>query len=375
MVKLHAVKQRFSVDDRRIIASILVVKAFLFLFAAQSYQAISGRPISGLFGWLVIWNRWDSAHYLFLAHFGYQRFGPDRLWIVYFPLFPWLIRLVRYLVSDYFLSGILVSTVCSITAALLFFRLARLDHSAKTARMAVWFLFIFPASYFLHIAYTESLFLTLLFGSFLAARTNRWIIAGVLGALASMARIDGTVLIPALATEAVIQYREHRHWRWSYLGILIIATGLFVYLWLNQSVTGSPLSFLAYQHIRFHRAIETPFEGLRSSIGMIMSRDPRTSQMVGVQEFTFTILGLVATVYCWARQRLSYGVWMIVNWLIFTSSSLVESVPRYTLALFPLFILFAQAARYPAWRIAITVWSLLYLALFSSLFVMGYWAF
>ena len=41
------------------------------------------------------------------------------------------------------------------------------------------FLLIFPTAYFLHIGYTESLFLALVLGSFLAARTDRWWLAGL----------------------------------------------------------------------------------------------------------------------------------------------------------------------------------------------------
>ena len=44
---------------------------------------------------------------------------------------------------------------------------------AAVAMRAAWFLLIFPTAYFLHIGYTESLFLALVLGSFLAARTDR----------------------------------------------------------------------------------------------------------------------------------------------------------------------------------------------------------
>jgi hypothetical protein len=98
--------------------------------------------------------------------------------------------------------------------------------------------------------------------------------------------------------------------------------------------------------------------------------------MVGWQEFLFIALGLGATVWCWLRSRASYAVWMTLNWLLWTSTSFVLSVPRYTLILFPIYILFARAARErPLWGRLITVWSLIFLALFVCLFVQGQWAF
>jgi hypothetical protein len=52
------------------------------------------------------------------------------------------------------------------------------------------------------------------------------------------------------------------------------------------------------------------------------------------------------------------------------------SVPRYTLIMFPVYLLFAHAAtRRPAVGAAIAVWSLLLLALFAAQFARGHWAF
>jgi hypothetical protein len=45
------------------------------------------------------------------------------------------------------------------------------------------------------------------------------------------------------------------------------------------------------------------------------------------------------------------------------------------LTMFPIFFLFAMLAARRLWLIAISVWSILYLAMFSSLFVWGRWAF
>ncbi len=95
--------------------------------------------------------------------------------MVFYPLFPWTIRLVAVVLNDYLVSAFLISTMASIAAGILLYRLVQLDFSQATASLAVWFLFIFPTSYFLHIGYTESLFLMLTLGCVLAARTGRWL--------------------------------------------------------------------------------------------------------------------------------------------------------------------------------------------------------
>jgi hypothetical protein len=66
---------------------------------------------------------------------------------------------------------------------------------------------------------------------------------------------------------------------------------------------------------------------------------------------------------------------MTGSWLLVVSATFIESMPRYMLTMFPIFILFALLARHRLWNALITIWSLLFLALFTGLFVRGLWAF
>ena len=97
--------------------------------------------------------------------------------------------------------------------------------------------------------------------------------------------------------------------------------------------------------------------------------------MVGVQELYFTALGFICAIASWIKLRPLYAMWMTASWLLFASVTFIESAPRYTLTLFPIFILFALWGANRFWNAVITVWSLLFLALFAALFVRGWWAF
>jgi len=109
---------------------------------------------------------------------------------------------------------------------------------------------------------------------------------------------------------------------------------------------------------------------------MIFNPNPADGQMQGVNELFFVIIGLFATVIGWQYLRNSYRVWMIANWLLLVSTSFVLSVPRYTLSLFPIFILMALAAARNWWiNVLFIVWSILFLSLFITQFVRGLWAF
>jgi len=357
------------------LAVVVCIKAVLFLFAGQSYQVSQNKTIAGLRGWLEIWNRWDAVNYLSIAQFGYSATGERQPLLVFYPLFPWTVRLLAFFTRDYLLSSLLVSTLASLVIAVVLLRLIELDYAKETAQRAVWFLFIFPTSYFLHIGYTESLFLMLVLSSVYAARMQRWLVAALFGALACMTRANGLVLGPVLVAEAAYQYWKTRRWQWQWLYILVIAIGFGGYLWLNKQVTGEAFAFMSLERQFFGKSLSLPTTGIDNAIGSLMTRAPGEAEMIGMQEVFYITLGLACTIVSWVKLRPAYSVWMTGNWLLFVSVSFVLSVPRYTLVMFPIYVLFSLLAKQRVWLAAITVWSLVYLSFFVSVFVRDGWAF
>lgn len=368
--------KKFKWLNFNVIATVLIVKFLILIFAAQSFQIMNNEPITEANWFWGLFNHWDAENYLKLAESGYAASEANKLRIVFFPLYPALVWLCSFVFRNYVLSALVVSGIASIALGLSFRELVKLDCSEKTAQLAVLFLFIFPTSYFLHVPYTESLFLALAVGCFLAARKKSWIIVGVTGALACLTRVNGLVLIFALLFEVWEEYRETRRVNRNWLFLCLIPAGFGGYLALNYFVTGDPLTFLAYQRENFHRYFRVPWEGILGTYDRISSPKPTDSQMLGMQELTFVAIGLLATIIGWRRLRKSYAVWMSLNWLLFVSTSFVLSVPRYTLIMFPIFILMAQTARRD-WQLKVffIVWSTLYLSLFLTQFVRGWWSF
>lgn len=366
-----------SLWDGRTAAFVLGVKALVLVFAAQAFTISKNERPGSFYGWLSIWNRWDAPHYLDIARMGYVTEGVESRWIVFYPLYPWLVRAATVFVRDDLAAAFLVSALASVAAGLLLYKLARLDEESSVARAAVFFMFVFPTSYFLHIGYTESLFLALALATFLAARTRRWALAGVLGALACMTRANGLALIPALAFEAWDEYRASgrrlsARWLWA----LAPAAGFGVYLAINYAVKGHPFAFLKAQDEYWYRTFAWPWDAVAASWRYWQGGTPSDALMVGWQEFFFVLLGLGLTVWAWVKMRASYAAWMTFNWLLWSCTKFVLSVPRYTLVLFPAYIIFARvSARRPEAGALIAVWSLLFLALFLARFAQGYWAF
>jgi 4-amino-4-deoxy-L-arabinose transferase-like glycosyltransferase len=358
--------------EATVLAMALAIKALVLLFGAIAYQILLNQPVVGWRGFLLLWNQWDAPHYLTLARVGYQAEGDDSLLIVFYPLFPWLIRLVSYVTGDFREAAFLVSTVASLAAAVLLYRLAALDHPRERAIQAAFFFFIFPTSFYLHIGYTESLFLALALGSFLAARTGHWPLAGVLGAAACLARINGLILVPALAVEAYLQWRQDRRWRWEWLAIGLVGMGVLGYLALNWQVTGDPFRFLHIQRDHFREEVVMPWEAFDAARRSIV-RGPEEGQTLGYQQIVFGLIALAGVIASARWLRPSYTVWMLGSFWLLANNSFPRSTMRYVLILFPLFILLAWAAERRLANVVITVWSLLFLGLFTATFVQGKW--
>ena len=308
------------------IGLILGIKVLVLTFGVQAVASMSMSHA----GWLEIWNHWDATHYLRLAETGYVAAGDSRVSLVFFPLYPWLVRGAAFFVHDYMAAALLVSGVASIATGLLLRRLVLCDESDEVARNAVWFLFIFPTSYFLHIAYRESLFLALTLGCFLAARKEGWTATGLLGAAACLARVNGLILIPALAAEVALQYRRTRRLNWRWFWIVLIPLGFPAYLWLNHHVTGDFFAFARIEQEHWYKKFASPWFGVhdvwRRSLGL------NTNE--GLNELMGIMLISVCTIWSWLRLRPSYSVWITLNWLLINSTAFVLSVPRYALALY-----------------------------------------
>jgi hypothetical protein len=393
-------------EDWIVVGWVMAIKVLVFVLAIKSYPIFWDRYLKSPRQCLDIWNHWDAVHYQQIAQFGYAATGVTKS---FYPLFPWAVRLVAYITGSYLGAGFIVSGIASIVAALILRRLVQLDYPQDVAMRSVWFFLIFPTAYFLHIGYSESLFLALALGCICAARVERWWLAGVLGAFCWMTRAPGAVLVPTLAMEAAQQYWVRRKacsrgpagrlstaqppnvdrpqaggysafpagrsaWNCQWLWIAIVPAGFAVYLLINWHVAGDPFAFLQTRKTLFVQSFAPPWHGIREAI-LNMRRNPNQAEMIGAQEVYFTALGLICTIISWIKLRPLYAVWMTGSWLLFTSVTFLQSVPRYTLTMFPVFILFALLGRNRFWNGVLTMWSLAWFTFFAILLARGWWGF
>src|SRR3989442_15600924 len=87
--------------DWELIKTILAIKFLVLALGAISFKVWQNQTFNSLLEWLNVWNRWDATHYQNIAQHGYQAIGEARFLLVFFPLYPLLVRLVAFLAGDY----------------------------------------------------------------------------------------------------------------------------------------------------------------------------------------------------------------------------------------------------------------------------------
>ena len=103
-------------EDWIVIGWVMAVKILLFVVAVESYAMLWDSYPPTLNRWFNIWDQWDFGYYQKIAEFGYEERDGS---LAFYPLFPWLLRLVAYTTGSYLAAGLIVSGIASVAAAIL----------------------------------------------------------------------------------------------------------------------------------------------------------------------------------------------------------------------------------------------------------------
>lgn len=145
--------------------------------------------------WLK-WANWDGGHFRGIAEAGYIPFQ-----VVFFPLYPILIKSLMINGIPSLWGGLIISNLSIIGALFYLYKLVNLDFEEKSAKKAIFIVLAFPTAFYFGAVYSESLFLLLTVGAFYYARQKSWLIALIFASLSAVTRLMGLVVILAVAVE------------------------------------------------------------------------------------------------------------------------------------------------------------------------------
>ncbi|MCU1579488.1 MAG: hypothetical protein JWP19_1692 [Rhodoglobus sp.] len=236
----------------RIVSTALLLGMFL-LATNEGWTFASHRDNPTFF---TFSGSWDSSFYRGIALQGYPTELPvdsrgnvlPNPW-AFLPVFPWVTRgLMAISGLDFYVAGVIVSTVFGAAAAIVLYRLLLLRTNERSALWAVILFCFGPVSFILQTAYAESLFLFLIFASLLALVARRYLVMIPAGVLAAFTRPGALALALVLAIHLIVRMRTGLLRRGEaativLAGLVIAAAGL---AWpvIADQVTGHPNAYL-----------------------------------------------------------------------------------------------------------------------------------
>ncbi len=338
---------------------------------------------------LSFWAKWDSQWYVQIARDGYWFQPLQQSNVAFFPLYPLSMRLVaKVMGGNLILAGFLVSNAALLLALIYLYRLTVLEVGDRpSAQRAVFYAAFFPTAFFFNAVYTESLFFLLTIATMYHARRQQWLAAAVFGLLAAATRNLG-VLMWALV---MWEWLRHNGWRitqayrmsawrnlWNglrrhWFELLIIAAiplGLLLYVAFLKLNFGRPFAFVEVQ-AAWNRENIGPIAVLARDLAKLM--EPQVARwyltsLLNVGAF-FLVLALVP--FIWQKLGEGYAIYVLILLLIPMASS-TQSIIRYLLPIFPIYILLGWWGRRSAVDHAILTSFAVLLGVLTSIFVNWY---
>lgn len=316
----------------------------------------------GGFGWdefLDSWKRWDALHYINLADMGYKGYEENgqHLFLVFFPLYPWMLRMLHVIIHRWEVAALFLSTFAFCVGSVFFYGVIQEEFGKKMAGRAWLLLVCYPFSFFFGGMMTESLFFCLMSAGFFYIRRHRWLIAGMIGAFCAMCRIQGILLLGVGLVEFCVTYRPIEMLR-EKRGVMFVKAfftkGIFlfltligngVYFWLNKSVEGDWMRFRIYQKEHWYHTTTWVSKCLDEIIGYL-SPDTEYEMLiyVWIPELVLFVVTMCLLLYAVRRYPLRYSAFLLVYVILNYSVTFLISGGRYMACALPAFLFLAGMA-------------------------------
>jgi len=330
-------------------AGIALVSRLLLYGLAYCMYRVLGIGSDGFLESLApLWTHWDTRHYIGIAQEWYTNVGDERLRLVFFPLYPLLMRLVSPLTGgDVFYAGLVISLLCGSAACALVYDLSYLHFGRRTAMRSAAYFLLSPLSVFLCCAYTEALFICLtLLAVCLLRRGHPWLSA-LCGFLSAFTRMPGVIVAGLLIIDLLGRIPKKEVNLRAALAclsqVMIVFGGLFLYWGVNWMVTGDPMTYLTYQRENWFQAPGSFWNSTANTVHYFLTT-------VGEGDWLYTwgfqllCMLIIYILMAFGAQRLPFDLaaYSFVYVAVVLSPTWLLSAPRYLYALCALPMLLAR---------------------------------
>ncbi len=324
------------------------------------------------------WTGWDAGHYAKVVSEGYVA-GTQP----FFPLYPFLTKIVDFIFHNARLSGFIVSNIAFLFALIILYKLVTLKFDKETAERAVLYLSIFPTTFFFICGLTEATFLLVSLLTFYYAEKEKWGLAGLFGVLTTLTRSTGFLIaVPIFLMYAIKRKMDIKNVRADIIPILLIPSGLFIFMLILILFGHHPLDFIYVGQKTWPRIFAFPLWDLGRSISTLASVNIAAffagyypvKLLLGV---ILVSIFLILSFVCIFKIDIPYGTHAALLVLFALSNParewLLYGDLRFILVAFPIFILIALYGKNKFLNYFIVTFSLILLPVLSIFNGLGGW--
>ncbi|PWU22523.1 hypothetical protein C5B42_05920 [Candidatus Cerribacteria bacterium 'Amazon FNV 2010 28 9'] len=374
----------------------------LFLCAIVVTFLFIRNPSFSLFQLQDRLGAWDGAHYIFLSQHGYVKTGDEANFIVFYPLYPLLIRANPLFVLSPYISAWSISIIGSIVGHTFFYAWADKKYGAKRARPILFLFCLSPISvYFTHV-YTEGLYLAISAAMLYFLEEKKHLLSASLGMLSSATRLVGiTSIIPYLwsfhtqLNDINLFTNHHLHLSkiksilrpqtlFPILYSVLIPVGFLTFLGINIVVFGSPTHYQLILKNHWYKEVTNPVQtyinyarGFSLQDLFINDNDHFVTQSIDV--FITLLVPFILIAYiAKERKKTEWGLvaWTLSQLYIVCAQSFWLSNTRYIALILPLYVFLERIfEKGKALYILLCILSLIVMIFCIDLFAQGAWVF
>lgn len=269
---------------------------------------------------LGVWERFDTLWYIEIAHHGYDK----PMATVFYPLYPFLIRVVSLLTQSGLVAALLISTGATFFLFYGALRLFEPDSDSSVSFRAILLWALWPASFAFFAGYPDSLVCALIVWSIVLARSDRWLSAGALGFLAGLTKALGCLAAVPLLWMA---WKQRRKEGLPAAALSFAGFGLFQAWLMLRHFPSAAEVYRTYWNTTTVAPWTTLIDAIRAGIG------GHNALLL----LNLVIFGVVGTAALLPRVRAEYRLFSAAAICLFLTKHtdpLLQSSMRYSLMLF-----------------------------------------
>jgi Gpi18-like mannosyltransferase len=313
--------------------------------AKLSDDPTSPDPETATNGILEVLTSWDGKWYFEIVRHGYPRDVPAKITYfqpearaAFFPVYPYAVKaLDKVLPGGDVGAALVMNTVLGLGFVYLVGVIARRLFGDEAAKRSMMLTALFPGSFVLSFAYSESIMLFLGAVALWWLHQRKWLLAGLAATLVTASRPNGIAIAVACAVAAIFAIRERREWK------SLIAPALSPIGWI---VFHALLSRHADENFVWFRVQNEAWrEGVSFGVSALKNIGTAISSPLSSPGSMFTLGCIAAMLWMlWALWKVRLPAPMVaytaVVLVLMLMPATVTARPRFLFTAFPLFIAF-----------------------------------